>query len=204
MCKKIIIVDYGLGNLNSIKNMLKHIGYNSEISDETQKVSEADNIILPGVGRFGAGMQGILDKNLLGILNKKALKDQIPILGICLGMQLLTKGSEEDNVKGLGWIDAYTYRFSVNDAYKVPHMGWNTVEVVNDNPLIKDKEEYNKFYFVHSYFVKTKKDEETILETEYGIRFASGIKKGNIMGVQFHPEKSHRYGMALLKNFMEM
>jgi len=201
---KVIIVDYGLGNLNSIKNMLKHVGYDSEISCEPQKICKADKLILPGVGRFGAGMQGIYARNLLDVLNKMALEEHIPVLGICLGMQLLTRGSEEDNVAGLGWIDGFTYRLSGNLGYKVPHMGWNTVNVINDNPLIKNREEYNKFYFVHSYYVKTVNLEDTILETEYGIHFASGIKRENIMGVQFHPEKSHKYGMNLLRNFMEM
>ncbi len=200
----VIIVDYGLGNLNSIRNMLKYIKCESAITGSPNEIAEASKLILPGVGRFGAGMKGIKDKGLLDILNQKALEEKIPILGICLGMQLLTNGSEEDDAAGLGWIDADTVRFSESNVYKVPHMGWNEVKVVNKNPIIPDSLIYNKFYFVHSYYVKTKETRDTFLETEHGIRFASGIRKENILGVQFHPEKSHKYGMALFKKFMEM
>ena len=200
----ITIVNYGLGNLNSIRNMLKYIGSESVITDDPKRIEESTKLILPGVGRFGAGMKGIKEKGILEALNYKALKERIPILGICLGMQLLTKGSEEDDVDGLGWIDAHTIRFPESNDYKIPHMGWNEVKVVNRNPLIPDDTAYNKFYFVHSYYVKTVQDSNTIFETDNGIKFASGIQKENIMGVQFHPEKSHKYGIALLKNFVEM
>lgn len=200
----ITIIDYGLGNLASIQNMLRYIGEESLITGDREIIAGAEKLILPGVGKFDAGMQGIERAGIREILDQKVLVEKTPILGICLGMQLMTKSSEEGNQIGLSWIDAETKKFSLDAAYKVPHMGWNEVEILEANPLINNIEEYNKFYFVHSYYVSTVKEEESIMWTKYGIRFASGISKENIFGVQFHPEKSHKYGMKLLKNFIEL
>lgn len=201
----ITIINYGLGNLGSIKNMFKHIGYDVNITNEISEIERATKIILPGVGKFDAGMQGILEHGLMEVLNYKAKIEQIPILGICLGMQLMTNGSEEGEMQGLGWVDAFTYRFVASDPKdKIPHMGWNEVCVKKENPLICSQELESKFYFVHSYYVKTKYKENSILETKHINEFSSGIQNKNIMGVQFHPEKSHKYGMSLLRNFAEL
>lgn len=191
-----------MGNLNSVKNMLKKIGQNSVISGEIGVLEKADKIILPGVGSFEAAMTNIKNRNLYDILNHKALVDKIPLLGICLGMQLLTNHSEEGNVEGFGWIDANTLKFEFsNNKLKIPHMGWNRIKTDDSNLLFKNLQEESKFYFVHSYYVKCSEKSNSLATTEYGFTFDSSIHKDNIYGTQFHPEKSHKYGMELLKNF---
>ncbi len=200
----IVIADYGLGNLGSIQNMFKKIGADAVVSSERGTLEAADKIILPGVGKFDAGMTGLRERDLLEVLNRKVMDDKIPVLGICLGMQLLTNGSDEGRLPGLGWIDGYAHHFDLDEGYKIPHMGWNKVKITNKNELTEGMDETDKFYFVHSYYVRTKDKADMFLATEYGIEFASGIFHGNIFGVQFHPEKSHRYGMKLLKKFAEL
>lgn len=202
----LVIVDYGLGNLGSVYNMTKKVGGNPIISNNPEEISQADKLILPGVGKFDAGMIKIEEHGLLEILNKKAIEDKVPILGICLGMQLLTEGSEEGNKKGLGWIEADTvhFEFSKGTGLKVPHMGWNYVEKVADTPLLAGFNEEFRYYFVHSYYVKPRYAENLLLKTNYGIEFASAIYKENIYGVQFHPEKSHKFGKILLANFLAL
>jgi glutamine amidotransferase len=185
----IAIVDYGMGNLGSIQNMLKRIGAVATITADLQIISDATKIILPG------------DRGLREVLDRKALIDRVPILGICLGMQLLTNGSEEGKFAGLGWIPAASYRFPDLPGLKVPHMGWNLVHRSSPSTMIGGFGEETRFYFVHSYYVKVEDEAHSMLKTEYGIRFDSAIQDGNIFGVQFHPEKSHRFGMRLLANF---
>ena len=196
------IVDYGTGNPSSITNMLKRIGHPSIVTSKISEISEASKIILPGVGSFDTAMDNLEKSGLKEILEEKALGQKVPFLGICLGMQLLTYGSEEGLKKGLGWIPAYTYKFKSSPVLKVPHMCWNTVQVTAENPLLQELEKESRYYFVHSYYVKTEAPGYSFLETRYGISFSSGIANDNIFGVQFHPEKSHKYGMALLSNFM--
>jgi glutamine amidotransferase len=185
--------------------MLKKVGCTeSVITNQQDALEKADKIILPGVGAFDAGMEKIHESGLLNTLNKIALKDKKPILGICLGMQLLTKGSEEGKLPGLGWIDAFTHRFQFgNDQenLKVPHMGWNEVAVSKRHDLVKDLHLPARFYFVHSYYVKCNNPEDELLSCYYGIDFTCSVQHENIMGVQFHAEKSHKFGMQLLKNF---
>jgi len=200
----IYIVDYGMGNLGSVQNMLKHIGIPSQIVDDPCVLEKANKILLPGVGSFDQAMKHIQQKGFLRILNQKALTEKIPVLGICLGMQLLTNGSEEGILPGLGWIDAKTIRFPINNGLKVPHMGWNIVHTSFPNLLTKKLPEESRFYFVHSYYVKVVNEENSILKTDYGVRFDAAIQKNNIYGVQFHPEKSHKFGMQILKNFAEI
>lgn len=200
----IVIIDYGIGNVGSIKNMLSKLGANAVITSKNEIILRAEKIILPGVGKFDAGINGIKSRNLFDVLNKRVIKDKIPVLGICLGMQLMTKGSEEGKEAGFGWIDAFTYKFTLPKNLKVPHMGWNSVNVSRENALTSSLNVLSKFYFVHSYYVKTMNVEDTFIETEYGLRFAAGIARDNIYGVQFHPEKSHRYGMELLKSFVNI
>jgi len=199
----ITIVDYGLGNLGSIVNMYKKIGIETQITSDSEQINNAEKIILPGVGRFDAAMEKIDSLNMRGILNKKAMADKTPVLGICLGMQLLTNGSEEGGLPGLGWIDAFTYKFCFDEGtrLKVPHMGWNLVKRSTPSPLTEGFDDDYRYYFVHSYHVKVKDENNSILKTLYGIEFDSAIQKDNIYGVQFHPEKSHKFGIKLLKNF---
>ena len=201
----ITIVDYGMGNLGSIKNMFKYIGVESTIESDVDKIKNASKILLPGVGSFDTAMNKIDESDLKEVLDEKALREQIPILGICLGMQLLTKGSEEGSVSGLGWIEAQAMNFKdrIDKKYKVPHMGWNLVNKSNDSLLTKGFDKFDEvvFYFVHSYFVKVEDEKNSILKTNYGVEFDSAIQKENIFGAQFHPEKSHKFGMKLFENF---
>ena len=200
----ITIVDYGLGNLGSIKNMLEYIGVTAEIQSDIKLIKKAKKIILPGVGRFDAAMLRINQSGLREVLDYKALNEQVPILGICLGMQLLTKTSEEGSLMGLGWIDADVKKFKLNKNFKVPHMGWNSIKISKFNNLTKLLENDSLFYFVHSYYVQTKKNENSLLKTSYGHQFDSGIVSKNIYGVQFHPEKSHKFGMRLFEQFAKL
>tara|TARA_B100000579_G_C22776860_1_gene827077 strand:- start:495 stop:1103 length:609 start_codon:yes stop_codon:yes gene_type:complete len=201
----ITIVDYGMGNVGSIKNMLKYIGTESIITSDPDQINKASKLILPGVGSFDIAMKNIIKNNLQEVLNIKALKDKIPVLGICLGMQILTNSSEEGISKGLGWINANTLKFKFDETnFKIPHMGWNTVELTNKNSLSKEFSTETRFYFVHSYYVKVKDEKNSILKTQYNIKFDSAINSENIYGVQFHPEKSHKNGMQLFKNFIKI
>jgi len=201
----ITIIDYGMGNLGSIKNMFKYIGVEATIENDVDKIKNASKILLPGVGSFDTAMKKINEGDLKEVLNEKALKEQIPVLGICLGMQLLTNGSEEGSLEGLGWVPAKTINFKdkIDKKYRIPHMGWNIVNKSNKSVLTQGFEEFDetRFYFVHSYFVKVEDEKNSILKTDYGIKFDSAIQKDNIYGAQFHPEKSHKFGMKLFENF---
>lgn len=199
----ITIVDYGMGNLGSVHNMFKYIGVQSQISGDIDVISKAEKILLPGVGAFDAAMQRLGEVGLLEVLNQKALQNKVPVLGICLGMQMLTRSSEEGKLEGLGWIPAKTVKFKFEDRkLKVPHMGWNLVHQVNASSLIEELPEEPRFYFVHSYHVVADDDKYVLMRTNYGYEFDSVITNGdNIYGAQFHPEKSHKFGMKLFKNF---
>lgn len=199
----ISIIDYGMGNLGSILNMYKRLNIDAMITSDLEDIRRAKKILLPGVGAFDAAMQRINDSGFRKILDHKALIEKIPILGVCLGMQLLTDSSEEGKLGGLGWIPARTVKFnSFNGSeLKVPHMGWNTVLEINKSLLTLDLPEEPRFYFVHSYYVYTNDLRHVVMKTHYGIEFDSIIQKENIFGAQFHPEKSHKFGMKLLENF---
>lgn len=197
-----------MGNLGSIQNMFKYIGIESKIESDPDKIKDASKILLPGVGSFDTAMKKIKEKNLLEVLNEKALKEKVPVLGICLGMQLLTNESEEGELKGLGWIPAKTVSFKdrISSNLRVPHMGWNIVKKNANSLLTSDFEDFDesRFYFVHSYFVKVDNDKNSILKTKYGVEFDSAIQNDNIYGAQFHPEKSHKFGMKLFENFASL
>jgi imidazole glycerol-phosphate synthase subunit HisH len=201
----IVIVDYKMGNLGSVSNIIKKIGHTSVITSDIEIISKATKIILPGVGSFEKAMNNLQEMNLIPILKERALVEKVPFLGICLGMQLLTKSSEEGNVNGLGWIAANTIKFELSNypELKIPHMGWNDTQFTTAHFLSEGYHEDPRFYFVHSYHVVCEKDENILSTTKFGREFTSGIVKDNIIGVQFHPEKSHKFGMQLIKNFIE-
>jgi glutamine amidotransferase len=203
----IVIIDYGLGNLGSIKNMLKKIGTEALISSNPSDIKRAEKLILPGVGKFDQGIKNLKNLGLIPVLSERVLEEMTPILGICLGMQLFTNRSEEGVSIGLGWIDAETVRFKFENSQsnlKIPHMGWNLIKVCQKNTLLDDMNQESRYYFVHSYHVVCKNENEILSKTCYGYDFVSSIKKGNIYGVQFHPEKSHKCGMKLLNNFVNL
>jgi glutamine amidotransferase len=201
----ITIIDYGVGNVGSIVNMLKRIGAAAEVSSDFATVARATKLILPGVGNFDTGMSKLMESGLIPTLNARVLTDRVPILGVCLGMQLLGAGSEEGRCAGLGWIDADTvkFRFEGEPQRNIPHMGWNVVRPLQTHPLFTGLEQENRFYFVHSYHVRCTNRGAVLGETTYGYPFAAMIGSGNVAGVQFHPEKSHRFGLRLLRNFVE-
>jgi glutamine amidotransferase len=201
----LVIVNYGVGNLASIKNILKKIGEDAVISSDETVIGQADKLILPGVGAFDTCAEKLTESGLLPVLNEKVLIEKRPVLGICVGMQLLTRGSEEGQLAGLGWIDGKIVRFSPEKApfqLKIPHMGWTDVMLNKPSGLFTDMYDEPRFYFVHSYHPQLDNVEDVLVYADYGYRFAAGIEKGNIMGVQFHPEKSHKFGMKLLQNFL--
>jgi glutamine amidotransferase len=198
----ITIIDYGMGNLGSIENMIKKIGYKSITTSDIEKIKSAKKLILPGVGAFDNGTKNLKEYGLIDILNQKVLIDKIPILGICLGMQLMTKSSEEGNLKGLGWVDAQAKKF-ISDKLKIPHMGWNIVTHKKNSKLFDELESEKRFYFVHSYCVSCNNQDDILTTTPYTYDFVSSYEKDDIIGVQFHPEKSHKFGMNLIRNFVE-
>lgn len=203
----IAIVDYGMGNLGSIANMLKKVGAEAIITSDESVIGKAEKLILPGVGAFDNGMKNLAERGLTEILNRKAIEDRTPVLGICLGMQLLTKGSEEGERPGLGWIDGETlkFKFEKNEsALKVPHMGWNSVTLKHENGIFHDMHAEPRFYFVHSYYVRCNKDSDILATTHYGHEFTSSVRRENIWGTQFHPEKSHKFGMKVFQNFVNV
>ena len=201
----ITIIDYGMGNLGSLKNMLKKIGFESLISDDPDKIAHASILILPGVGSFDQGIKNLTEKGIKIVLDEAVINKETPILGICLGMQLLTESSEEGKLPGLGWVSAATKRFSfkTTSKLKIPHMGWNTVSIDSDTTLFNDMPGKPRFYFVHSYHVVCNDSNNILTTTEHGYSFTSGIINKNITGVQFHPEKSHKFGMQFLTNYLK-
>jgi len=199
----ISIINYGIGNLESIANMFKKYGIKSHITNDPDTIEQADKIILPGVGHFGHCMQKLNESGLLPMLEQKALKDRIPVLGICVGHQMLFEKSEEGNAIGLNWIPGQVIKFNstqLSSNYKIPHMGWSDIGVNKPDSNLFDGIIEPRFYFTHSYHVECY-EQYVLAKASYGYDFVAAVQKGNIFGVQFHPEKSHRFGMELLKNF---
>lgn len=202
----IVVIDCGLGNLGSILNMLRKLGATARLSTRPEDLLQADRLVLPGVGAFDTGMRNLRQLGYLDILNWRVLQEKIPILGVCLGLQLFTRCSEEGREAGLGWIDAETIRFDFSKSsqqLKIPHMGWNLVEVCKKSILFPEAERERRFYFVHSYHLRCNDSADTLARTHYGYDFTSAVCRENILGTQFHPEKSHRFGMEFFKAFLE-
>jgi len=202
----ITIIDYGMGNLRSVEKIFQRLNIPNVVSSSIKAIENAEKLLLPGVGHFENGMSKLRSTNILEILNQKVIQDKTPILGICLGMQLMTKNSTEGDVEGLGWVDAQTTKFNFDSGkLKIPHMGWNQVSVMKDSIMARNITLDNDlFYFVHSYFVSCNRDQDVLFQSEYGNTFVSGFEKDNITGVQFHPEKSHRSGIQVIRNFADL
>ena len=185
--------------------MLKKGGTQCVVASDPMVIGEAEKLILPGVGAFDTGMKNLAERKLIEPLNRAVLERKAPVLGLCLGMQLMTKGSAEGSLAGLGWFDAETVRFRFQDpALKVPHMGWNTMRFTQESFLAERLDTDARFYFVHSFYVMCNRPSNVLGLTTYGHEFASGLVNDNMTGVQFHPEKSHRFGLQLLRNFAEL
>ena len=202
----IAVVNYGLGNVGSIANILKRIGAEAAITSDPSQIRQAEKLVLPGVGSFDAGMEKLQASGLRPILEDQVLVKKTPLLAICLGMQMLTSSSEEGAMKGLGWLDARTVKFALTPdqpQLRIPHMGWNTVTAAKKSNLFPSIDNELRFYFVHSYHVVCNQPGDILLRARYGIDFVAAVQKGNIMGVQFHPERSHIFGMNLMRRFAE-
>ena len=203
----ITILDYGSGNLNAINNIYERLNIPNEFADTIEKIDKADHIILPGVGAFDETISTLLDNGFVEVLSKKVFKEKVPILGICVGMQMFAESSEEGTLNGLGWIKGKVKKFDKNiipGKPKIPHLGWNSIEIIRNNPLFKEIDPSIGFYFVHSYYYECSDEADVICKTKYGNVFHSAINHDNIYGVQFHPEKSHDNGIQLLKNFANL
>jgi len=201
-----VIIDYGMGNLDSVRKKLRRIGFDAEISNNPAKIIEASKLILPGVGHFSKAIQNLKAMHLYDALNEAVLVKKIPVLGICLGLQLMARHSEEGNEEGFGWFDAEVVHFKITNKlkHKVPHMGWNNVKTAKQSILFDGIPESQEFYFAHSYHIKANNNEDVLATTDYEYSFVSALEKDNIFGVQFHPEKSHEVGEKMLTNFLKL
>ncbi|MBP2133111.1 glutamine amidotransferase [Methanomicrobium sp. W14] len=203
-----VIIDYGMGNLGSIINAFDRLNIEFKIVNDPEGINDPSKIILPGIGSFAQGIKNLDNLGFVEKLNELVLDEKVPILGICLGMQLFTSYSEEGNAEGLKWFDGKTIKFQINKDdyphYKIPHMGWNNLRICNPSPILRGIDDSSVFYFVHSYHVSGIKNENILATTDYGGKFISVIRKDNIYGFQPHPERSHDSGLRILKNFMEI
>jgi glutamine amidotransferase len=201
----ISVIDYGAGNVGSVIRMIEKVGGKAQRVSTAAELDSASIAILPGVGAFDYGMEQLAEKGLIEALHDAAMVRRIPILGICLGMQLMCKRSDEGVMRGLGWIDADVKKFEFDKASRlpIPHMGWNTIKLMRENRLLDNALARTRYYFVHSYRVSCSNPEDVIATTDYGDSFVSAFARDNLFGAQFHPEKSHRFGMAMIKNFLE-
>ena len=203
----ITIVDYGLGNIRAFLNVYKRFNIDATTATTSDQLRGATKVILPGVGSFDRAMELLTQSGMREALDDLALRQRVPVLGVCVGMQILGRDSDEGALPGLGWIDGRVRRLSsqvAGGALPVPHMGWNDIRPVARHRLFDGLEEGARFYFLHSYYFECDRDEDTIAVSGYGLDFACAAGAGNIVGVQFHPEKSHHYGARLLRNFAEM
>ena len=205
MPQQITIVDYGMGNLHSVQRKFSRIGARTIVTSNPGVIGRAEKLVLPGVGHFQHAMENLRQLGLLEALNE-ARESRIPVLGICLGMQLMAHRSEEGDTDGLGWLDAKVVRFKVRDTirFKIPHIGWNEIGQKRKSALFKNIPDRAEFYFVHAYHLVANREAIVLSETEYDYSFASAVESENIFGVQFHPEKSHDVGESLLQNFLDL
>lgn len=200
----IAVIDYGVGNVSSIVNMFKKIGFESTVAKTPQDIQSSEKIILPGVGSFDTGIKKLKASGLMDAIMSHAVTLNKPTLGICLGMQMLGNRSEEGNESGLGLIPFETVRFKFPDRrdLKIPHMGWDIVSMeLMEDPILYGLDGIQRYYFVHSYHAKCDDESKVLMRCNYGYSFPAAVKNNKIYGFQFHPEKSHKFGMALLENF---
>ena len=202
----IAILDYGVGNLVSIRNMISKAGGQSIITSDPNQIATAEKFILPGIGSFDHGISNLRSAPYFDILNECVTRKKVPILGVCLGVQLFTESSEEGKLPGLGWIKGRTVRFNTdkmnNHRLKVPHMGWTEVQQKKSSKLFTDMYEDPRFYFVHSYHLHCENESDVLVQGTYGYEFVAGVERENVVGVQFHPEKSHKFGLRVYENFI--
>lgn len=202
----IAIVNYGLGNISAFSNIYKSLGMPFVLAETAEQLAAADKIILPGVGSFDNAMTLLKSSGMHATLNRRVLEDGVPVLGVCVGMQMLAGASDEGSEPGLGWIDGVVKKIDGADiagGLILPHMGWNAVRSLSGNKLLEGLDVESEFYFLHSYYFHCHHAADAIADVEYGRRFTCAVNRGNIFGTQFHPEKSHKNGVRLLKNFAE-
>lgn len=203
----IAIVDYGLGNVLAFVNVYRRLNISVSVAKAAGDLVGASKLILPGVGSFDHAMQQLNQSGMRQAVEQLVLQQGVPVLGICVGMQILAKSSDEGKLPGLGWIDGTVKRFdgsSLPHGTHLPHMGWNDVKPVVDGGLFKDMEQDARFYFLHSYYFECQQQSDILAVSDYGVQFSCAVNHKNVYGVQFHPEKSHHFGSQLLKNFAEV
>lgn len=203
----IAIIDYGVGNIRAFANIYKKLDVPMVIARKKDDLKGAEKLILPGVGAFDHAMHQLKQSGMKEYLDELVIKEKIPVIGICVGMQMLASSSEEGQLPGLGWIDGTVKKFDGNAIHystHLPHMGWNDIKPVKENKILNGLEKNSKFYFLHSYYFHCNHEKDVIATTDYGIEFSCAVNKENIYGVQFHPEKSHQYGIQLLENFSKV
>jgi imidazole glycerol-phosphate synthase subunit HisH len=201
----VAIVDYGVGNVGALLNMFDHIGDEAHVVSSASEIAAADKLLLPGIGAFDTAMRHLRNRDLIGALNHVAIERKRPVLGICLGMQLLGRDSEEGDEKGLGWIDASIVKIRPADpTLKVPHMGWAEISKAAPSALFPDAKLPERFYFAHSYHMSCRRSEDIAATARYGADLCVAVSRENILGLQFHPEKSHRFGMRALSTFARL
>jgi glutamine amidotransferase len=202
----IALVDYGLGNIQAFANIYRHLGIEAAPARTANDLRTASRIILPGVGAFDWAMTRLQESGLREALDEEVLGQKKPVLGICVGMQMMAHASEEGKLPGLGWIDSTVERFDtrlLESKTHLPHMGWNEAIPLRTGTLFSGLDA-PRFYFLHSYFMKTDREQNVLATSNYGVTFTSAVQAGNVYGAQFHPEKSHQWGVRLLKNFAEL
>jgi glutamine amidotransferase len=203
----IALIDYGVGNIRAFTNIYKKLDIPVKIAKSVEDLEGVNKLILPGVGAFDHAMEQLERSGMRNRLDELVLGNRIPVVGICVGMQMLAKSSDEGVLPGLGWVDASVKKFDeskIQYATHLPHMGWNDVKSIKKNPILNGLEKDAKFYFLHSYYFHCNDTSNAIATTDYGIEFSCAVNKDNIYGVQFHPEKSHEYGIQLLNNFAKL
>ena len=203
----ITIIDYGIGNIFAFQNVYKRLDIPTKIAKTSQDLADAEKLILPGVGSFDYAMNQLNDSGMREKLDELVLEKKVPVIGICVGMQMMGNRSDEGKLEGLKWIDSEILKFDeslIQQRTKLPHMGWNDVTPINNHPLFIGLEKEAIFYFLHTFYFKCKNETESIAISNYGISFSSAVNRDNIYGIQFHPEKSHQYGEKLLNNFANL